>query len=150
MVESSSMLSSGLNVSMNRASSFTYNKMWSDSINLDEKGNLQFLIVTENDLKVGSTYQINLILSPNSYFKINDTGSVLTFDGSTLSFSLTNITSQSQISFIFSPSVSKNIFQFQFSSIFIFKDTFTATITLFKQISSTFYQSAQTSTPISL
>jgi len=72
---------------------FSYNKMWSDSVSLDQKGKLKFIIVTKSNLQVSNNYKLNIILSPLSVFKINDALSVLTFDGSTMSFSVTNTTS---------------------------------------------------------
>ena len=86
--------------------------MWTDSVNLDQKGRLKFMTVTKNNLQVSSNYQLSIILSSRSLFKINDALSVLTFDGSTLSYSLTNTTSQTIISFIFSPTILKNIYEF--------------------------------------
>ena len=50
------------------------------------------MIVTKNNLQVSNNYQLSIILSSRSLFKINDALSVLTFDGSTLSYSLTNTT----------------------------------------------------------
>lgn len=87
-------------------------KMWSDSVSLDNKGSLKFLMVSKNNLELGSTYQLSVILSSRSLFKINDALSVLTFDGNTLSYSITNTTTQTEAIFTFSPTVSKNIYQF--------------------------------------
>jgi len=76
--------------------------------------------------------------------------SLLTFDGVSLLYASSNTTSQLLISITFSPSINKNLFEFQFSDTYVFQDKFTATLTLSKQISLLFYQSVNTASAISL
>jgi hypothetical protein len=124
--------------------------MWMDVINLDLKGILKFMIVTNIALSSGSTYKIDIVLTPRSMLYFDKTISILTFDGASLLYASSNTTSQLLISIVFSPSVSKNLFEFEFSDIYVFQDKFTATLTLSKQISLLFYQSVNTASAISL
>ncbi len=58
--------------------------MWMDVAALDTKGNLKFIIVTNANLVQGSTYKVDITLSPKFMFKYDKLVSVLKFEGSAL------------------------------------------------------------------
>ena len=79
VVESSTGLTTGLNVLMTQVDTFVYSKMWMDVNVLDVKGNLKFLMVTNMNLAQGSTYQIDITFTPRSIFKYDKLVSILKF-----------------------------------------------------------------------
>jgi hypothetical protein len=136
---------------MTQVDTFAYSKMWMDVATLDVKGNLKFIMVTSMNLVQGTMYQIEINLSPRLIIKYDKLLSVLKFDGSTLAISSSsNTTTDTLISFVFTPGTNKKVWEWELSEFYVFQDKFTASITLSKELSGVYHQSVTTGGGLSL
>lgn len=94
---------------MTQVDSFLYQRMSFDRESVGEKGNLKFIMATNNMLDTTSNYRITLVIRPSISFHLESSVSVLSLNGNIISFSGTNSTTQYLISFSFAPSSSNNL-----------------------------------------